>query len=150
MKINSILCPTDFSKSSDAAVVTASKLARRHGAKMHLVHVYEPIFADGYMEGMPMQPPPADLDSLRERLQAIRPPEVGDTIECHHELIFGFPGGSLVAYAATNEIDLIVMGTHGRSGPSRLLLGSVTEAVMRAASCPVLVVHDAPQNRSAA
>jgi nucleotide-binding universal stress UspA family protein len=148
MKVNSILCPIDFSKTSDAAVVSASKLARRYGAKLHLVHVYEPVFADGYMEGMPMQPPPADLDAIRARLEAIRPAG-GETIECHHELIFGFPGGSIVGYAASNDIDLIVMGTHGRSGPSRLLMGSVAEAVMRAASCPVLVVHDAPKNRLA-
>ena len=55
----------------------------------------------------------------------------------------GFPAGSLVGYAAAHDIDLIVIGTHGRSGASRWLLGSVAEAVVRAAACPVLTVHDA-------
>ena len=143
MKIKNILCPTDFSKSSEPAIEKASVLARRHGATLHFVHVYEPVFADGYMEGMPMEPEPADLESIRTRLAVVQP--TGDNaVSCRHELIFGFAGGSIVGYAATNKVDLIVMGTHGRSGPSRLLMGSVAEAVMRAASCPVLVVHESP------
>jgi nucleotide-binding universal stress UspA family protein len=89
---------------------------------------------------MPVQPAPADLEPLRERVEAIRPAGDGD-LEYDHDLIFGFPGGSIVGYAASNHIDLIVMGTHGRSGASRLLMGSVAEAVVRSAGCPVLTVH---------
>ena len=141
MKIKNILCPVDFSELSDAAIVHAGALARRYGATLHFVFVYEPIFADGDMVGVPMHPAPADLEPLRERLQEIRPDD--ETVECCHELILGFPGSSLVAYAGTNDIDLIVIGTHGRTGARRLLMGSVAEAVVRGASCPVLVVHDA-------
>ena len=141
MKIEHILCPTDFSKTSDAAIEKATALARRHDATLHLIHVYEPVFADGYMEGMPTEPKPADLEAVRTHLEDLQPP--GDNaVKCRHELVFGFPGGSIVGYAKTNKVDLIVMGTHGRSGPSRLLMGSVAEAVMRAARCPVLVVHE--------
>jgi nucleotide-binding universal stress UspA family protein len=142
MKITNILCPVDFSKPSEAAIAHASALARRHGARLHFVYVYEPTFADGYMMGMPTQPPPADLEPLCGRLKALHPTG-DDDVECRHELIFGFPGASLIGYAATNDIDLIVMGTHGRTGPSRLLMGSVAEAVVRSASCPVLTVHEA-------
>ena len=147
MKINNIVCPVDFSTLSDAAIDHASTLARRHGAVLHFIHVYEPVFADGYIEGMPVQPPPADVESLRGQLQAIRP--TCETTGYHHELIFGFPGGSIVGYAQTHQADLIVMGTHGRSGPSRLIMGSVAETVMRAASCPVLVVHESKNSSPA-
>ena len=141
MKIENILCPVDFSKPSEAAIGHASAIARHHNAKLHFVYVYEPILATGDVMSMPVQPAPADLEPLRERVQAVRPIGDGD-IECHHDLIFGFPGGSIVGYATTNDIDLIVMGTHGRTGASRLLMGSVAEAVVRAASCPVLTVHE--------
>ena len=141
MKISNILCPVDFSKPSEAAIAHASAIAQHHDAKLHFVYVYEPILASGDVMSMPMQPAPADLENVRERLEAVRPCE-GREIACHHELIFGFPGGSIVGYAATNNIDLIVMGTHGRTGPSRLLMGSVAEAVVRSAGCPVLTVHE--------
>lgn len=146
MEIKNILCPVDFSQLSEVAIAHASALARRYGATLHFVYVYEPIFSDGDVMAMPLQPTPADLEPLRERLETIHAAtnDVGanDVGECRHELIFGFPGGSILGYAASNDIDLIVMGTHGRSGASRLLMGSVAEAVVRSAGCPVLTVHD--------
>ena len=142
MNIKHILCPIDFSKPSEAAIDHASAIARRYDAKLHFVYVYEPVFADGYINGMPMQVPPADIEPMRERLEQIRPVGEGNLDFCH-ELIFGFPAAALVGYAATKEIDLIVMGTHGRTGASRLLMGSVAEAITRAASCPVMTVHQA-------
>lgn len=151
MQISNILCPIDFSPLSDIALEHASALARQFDATLHFIHVYEPVFADGYMEGMsPAPPAPADLEPIKQRLESLCPSGKGDVqIECRHDLIFGFPAGSLVGYAAANDIDLIVMGTHGRSGASRLLLGSVAEAVVRAASCPVLTVHEQKAKASA-
>ena len=141
MNIANILCPIDFSEPSDAAIVHASALARRHGATLHFVYVYEPLFGDGDITGMPMQPAPADIDPLRERLEATRPKFEG--VEYCHKMLFGFPGGSIVGYAEAHDIDLVVLGTHGRTGASRLLLGSVAEAVVRSSKCPVLTVRDA-------
>ncbi len=140
MKITNILCPVDFSDASDAALLHASALARNYAAKLHFVYVYEPHFVDSDIAGMPMQPVAADLEPIRQRLEALRPSF--DGIPCCHKLLFGFPGGSLVAYATGHDIDLIVMSTHGRTGASRLLLGSVAEAVVRSAPCPVLTVRD--------
>ncbi len=140
MKIANILCPVDFSTTSREAIDHASTLARRHNADIHFVYVYEPVYVGGDTLGAPIQPAPPDIEPIRQQLQAVRPTGDGD-ITCHHELLFGFPGGALVGYAAAHNIDLIVMGTHGRSGVSRLLMGSVAEAVMRSATCPVLTVH---------
>lgn len=143
MNISHVLCPIDFSPLSDVALAHATALAKQFGATLHFVHVYEPVFADGYMEGMsPAPPAPADLQPINDRLESLCKTAADDQIECCHDLIFGFPAGSLVGYATTNDVDLIVMGTHGRSGASRLLLGSVAEAVVRAAHCPVLTVHE--------
>ena len=141
MNVKHILCPVDFTRPSEQAIERASALARQFGSKLHFIHVYEPVFADGYVDGMPMTVPPADLDPRRTQLESVQPTGDGD-LECCHELIVGFPAGSIVGYAAAKDIDLIVIGTHGRTGVSRWLLGSVAEAVVRAANCPVLTVHD--------
>ncbi len=148
MNIANILCPVDFSDSSDTALLHASALARNYHATLHFVYVYEPHFVDSDIAGMPTQPVAADLEPIRQRLEAIRPAFEG--IPCCHQLLFGFPGGSLVNYARGHDIDLIVMSTHGRTGASRLLLGSVAEAVVRSAPCPVLTVRDSKGLRAVA
>ncbi len=140
MKIDNILCPIDFSELSDSVTEQASIIARRHGGTLHFVHVYEPVFADGYMEGMVPLPVSPDFDGLRERLQEFKPTGLNET-PCCHELLVGFPASSLIHYAATNDIDLIVIGTANRSRLDRILMGSVAESVMKAAPCPVLTLH---------
>ena len=139
MKIENILCPVDFSEPSDAAVAYASALADRYEAKLHFVYVYEPVPVGGDLEGVPSYPQPADVEPLRERLEALQP--TSPKVDCCHELVLGFPGSSLLSYASSHKIDLIVMGTHGRTGATRLLMGSVAETVVRKAPCPVLTVH---------
>lgn len=149
MNIKNILCAVDFSVLSDAAVEHASSLARQLGATLHFVHVYEAAFAAPYVDGIPLPPPPSDLDTVREQLSTIRPKCDGE-IDCRHEVVVGYPASSLLAYAKAHDIDLIVMGTHGRTGARRLLMGSAAEAVVRSAQCPVLVVHDSHRAGAAA
>ena len=139
MNIKNILCAVDLSSLSDTANAHASALAKRYGATVHYVYVYEPVFADGYIDGA-MSPPPIDVKALRERLEQLKP--TCDEVQVQHELMVGFAAASLVSYANTHEIDLIVISTHGRTGASRFLLGSVAESVARAATCPVLTVHE--------
>ncbi len=135
MNVERILCPIDFSAGSEAALAYASTLAKESGAELHLVYVYEETIA--YTEGLGSYVPPADLEPDKERLKNTRPTT---DVPCRHEFIIGHPADALVDYATNNHIDLIVMGTHGRTGLSRLLMGSVAEAIVRRAPCPVLTM----------
>ena len=85
-----------------------------------------------------MPPPTIDLEPLRERLQQLRPEDQKVLVE--HLLVQGGAAEEILQVAQERKCDLIVMGTHGRTGLGRLLMGSVAEQVVRKASCPVLTV----------
>jgi nucleotide-binding universal stress UspA family protein len=137
MNIKNILCPVDFSTYSDAALAYASSLAKDSEAKLHIVFVYEEPFA--YTDGFGGFVPPADLDQEQEILRTVKPSIEG--VPFCQEFIVGIPTDSLVNYAKEHDIDLIVMGTHGRTGLTRLLMGSVAEIVVRRAPCPVVTIR---------
>lgn len=135
MQVNKILFPTDFSHTGDAALEFAASMARDSDATLLIVHVEEPTVAYGGGEMYYGVSEPASED-LKTMLRAVAPrdPEVS----CEHHLIVGDPAAGLVRFAESEGVDLIVMGTHGRTGLSRLIMGSVAEAVVRKAPCPVL------------
>jgi nucleotide-binding universal stress UspA family protein len=135
MDIKKILFPTDFSHTGDAALAMAASLARDSGAKLLIAHVEEPPVAYGGGEMYYGMPDPA-TDDLRRMLNEITPPDA--TVECEHRLVTGDPAAAIARLAEAEDVDLIVMGTHGRTGLTRLLMGSVAEAVVRRAKCPVL------------
>jgi universal stress protein A len=135
MKAHKILFPTDFSHCGDAALKMATSLARDAGAKLLIVHVEEPPVAYGGGEMYYGVPEPASED-LRHMLEAVVPTDPGVPYE--HRLITGDPSTAIARLAEEEQVDLIVMGTHGRTGLTRLLMGSVAEAVVRRAPCPVL------------
>lgn len=119
-----ILLATDFSEPSRAAARVAVEYARRFGARLHLLHVVSPTTDPA---------PRPTLEHLAE--------ELGREVPVVTAVVSGLPvAEEIVRYARTHRIDLIVVGTHGRTGPSRLLLGSVAERVVRTAPCPVLAV----------
>ena len=136
MKIKRILCPIDFSEYSDAAIKYAAMLAKDGDAELHLIYVYEEPFAYTDEDMSPV--PPADLHIDRERLESIQPPTAD--VRLQREFLVGHAPDMIVAYAQEHDVDLIVMATHGRTGLGRLLMGSVTEAVLRRAPCPTLTV----------
>ena len=137
MKVRNILCPVDFSDSCKTALSFASALAREHDAELHIVYSYEEPFA--YTEGaFPGYVPPADLAPDHTALNAMLPEGTG--IRFRHNFLFGAPARTLLNYAKEHDVDIIVMGTHGRTGLSRLLMGSVAEEVVRRADCPVVTV----------
>ena len=140
MNIKSILFPTDFSHTGDNALAMAESLARDSGAKIFIVHVEEPpmAYGGGEMYYGIMEP---DLAQLREMLSQVKPKDESIAFEQH--LLSGEPADGIARFAADNDIDLIVMGTHGRTGLVRLLMGSVAEAVVRKAKCAVLTVKPA-------
>ncbi len=143
MDLKKILVPIDFSKFSDSALEFAESLARESNAMLHIVHVKEPFHiyeADARYGDLA---PYADLDNLKNALERIRPED--RSIECHHWLVTGAAIQGIVDLAARESIDLIVIGTHGRTGVMRVLMGSVAEGVLRKAPCPVLTVkHHEP------
>ena len=144
MKANKILFPTDFSHTGDAALGLATALARDTGATLVIVHVEEPPMAYGGGELYYGVPEPATED-LRKMLHEIKPadPEVPH----EHRLITGEPASAVVHLAEEEGVDMIVLGTHGRTGLSRLLMGSVAEAIVRRAKCPVLT-YKQPANKA--
>jgi nucleotide-binding universal stress UspA family protein len=144
--IKTILFPTDFSPHSELAFNMACSLARDYGARLVVAHVAEPplLYAG---EGVVFPPPENWIQSAEERLAAIHAPDEGIAFERH--LIQGDPIDEILALAKEVKPDLIVMGTHGRRGFGRLLIGSVAEAVLRKAPCPVLTVK-MPQASAAA
>jgi len=133
-RMTTILHPTDFSQRADLAFQLACSLAQDHDAKLIVVHIVDASNQAG-----------ADVSDdglMGEKLAELceRYPHV------HIELrmVHGDPATEIVHVAREAGSDMIVMGTHGRSGLGRLLLGSIAEEVLRRADCPVLTVKDVP------
>jgi universal stress protein A len=140
LPIKTILCPADFSEPSRQAYRAACVTARRYSARIVVVHVLpQPIRA--YREFGPRK-----LDwefaerEVCESLRAIYPPH--RRIDVEYRVCRGPAAAEILVLARTQMADLIVMGTHGRTGIRRLLLGSVAETVLRRAPCPVLTVRE--------
>ena len=126
MHVKKILYPTDFSSYSNQAYLHAVALAEIHGASLTIVYVYTPNVEGG------------DRRHWRNQLEQIRP--ANPRIPVHHVFLEGDPAAEIVRYARDACMDLVVMGTHGRTGVDRLLMGSVAEQVLRGAPCSVMVV----------
>ena len=127
--INKILLPIDFSVPSDRAAGYAAALARSLGASIHLVHVLEDVSQATRYE-----------DS-RAKLLALTASLAPAAARTSVEVRSGRPAAAIIDAAIDYGCDLIVMATHGRSGVSHLVLGSVAEEVIRHARCPVLAVR---------
>lgn len=135
MKAKRIVCPVDFSDSSEAALDLASKLARENGAKLLIVHVEEnaALAHPGMFGGLPPVTWPQ-----RQRLNEVLPTATEVLFE--QDMLIGDPATEIVEFADKKDADLIVMGTHGNSGMLRMLLGSVAEGVVRKSKVPVLTL----------
>ena len=145
---NRILVPTDFSPPSDAALEYARAVAARFGASLHLLHIVEDPYRSAYAAEVYVP----EVEGLRDDLIAdaivklknrLRSPDVAN-LHATTDAVIGRPAWSIVEYAGAHDIDLIIMGTHGRGGMSHLLTGSVAERVVRTAPCPVLTVRQTP------
>ncbi len=144
IEIKRILCPIDFSDHSRNALDHAVAIARWYGSTITLLHVCTAIPVAAYAPGTLILPSavltPADRDELRASMRRLADDEgVGD-LPVQIEIIEGNTVGEILLTAERLQSDLLVMGTHGRSGFERLVLGSVTEKVLRKATCPVLSV----------
>ena len=142
--IRDILVARDFSPSSERALTHALDLAERADAALHMLAI-KVLRRDPFAEA---ERPTTPLDKLREWFKERSRKTVTDrgfdpgSVRIHHALMQEeAPGPAIVKYADENEVDLIALGTHGRRGLRRMLLGSVTEEVLRTAPCPVLVTR---------
>jgi nucleotide-binding universal stress UspA family protein len=138
LPIHTILHPTDFSERSQCALRLAAALARDYGARLIVLHVTAPPVAV-YGEVAVLPAGDEDNTRLEGELRQIRVPDRNVRLE--HQLQTGDPVTEILAVAESASADLIVMGTHGRTGLARLLMGSVAEHVLRQARCPVLTVR---------
>lgn len=140
MQCEHILVPTDFSTGSEYALTAATGLARQFQARLTLIHVAHA--ADEFEMFRRMVEPAwqREMEARRKRVEEAAVPV--DTI-----MTRGVAAQTIVDAARGKGVDLIVMGTHGRTGLRHMLIGSVAERVVRLAPCPVMVVPDRPDTR---
>lgn len=145
LEIRKILAPTDFSDHSRAAVRYACGLAERLGADLHLLHVLPDVVpASPDLMVAPSFPPEyyrESEDQSREALRNLVDPTWGTPASIEVAVRWGDAVDGVVAHAGEQAFDLIVIATHGRTGLSHVLLGSVAERIVREAPCPVLTIR---------
>ncbi len=140
--LNSILVAFDFSDTSMHALTYGKNLAHAFGGRLHVIHVADVIStsaAQFYPAG-PTEPEAKATQLALNQLHDVLSAEGASTAFAEVR-VSPSPAQAIVDYAKETHADVIVVGTHGRSGVSRLLMGSVAETVVRTAPCPVLVVR---------
>lgn len=146
LPIKTILHPTDFSAESESAFRLACDLASDYGASLVIMHVVSAPALPG--DGVIMPNVTECQGELRRKLRDLEVPDKG--VEVVRHLEEGNPATEILQMGLLCKADLIVMGTHGRSGLKRLMMGSVTEQVLRRSRCPVLTVAAAMAPRAPA
>jgi nucleotide-binding universal stress UspA family protein len=138
MSASTILVATDFSDTSRFAVDYATTQAKMSGAKVLIVHALSgpsPEQGEGMLHS---SVDPEDRETAERQLEAIVSGMEG--VHSEHRLVSGEPAKEIIRLAKDEGVELIVMGTHGRTGLIRALMGSVAEQVVRNATCPVVTV----------
>ena len=147
IKLKKILYPTDFSDSSLEALPYALSFARDYKAKLVLMHVVnEAIFSEGLSLARAIAPEALGqemADEADRRLKMLIPADQRAGLDVEMVILHGMPFLEVIRYAKANDVDLIVIGTHGRSGMDHIIFGSTAEKVVRKAPCPVLSVKPA-------
>jgi len=153
--ITRILVPVDFSVHADRALAYATTLAARVGATLAFLHVVEDPIATGAWSSEIYVPNQQELweqllESARQRVEQLRVAAGANGVATEATVLVGQPARTIVEQARTGGFDLVVMATHGRTGFSHLLMGSVAEQVVRRATCPVLTIRGDGQHGEAA
>jgi nucleotide-binding universal stress UspA family protein len=144
MKMRRILHPSDFSSASRAAFARAVAMARADGAELLLVHVMTPVIPpmDGYISPKLYDDMQRSMEAhARKQLDKLVAKAKASRIRVRGVLLEGTPADRIVRAARSHHADVIVIGTHGRTGLARVFLGSVAERVVGTAPCPVLTVR---------
>jgi len=152
-QLKKILLPTDFSGCANYALPYAAAIARAANARIICVHVVEPVVpAVGYT-GLADPMPMADISEQLEDSAERQLPKLAECEECsglnvEEVIVHGDAAAEIVRVASEEEVDLIVISSHGRTGLGRMIFGSTAESVVRHASCPVLVVKPPQEEES--
>ena len=143
LKIERILCPVDFSEFSETAYDYAHSLARHYEATLHVLHVVRSIALDpGLMASSIIENVYThQAADAKSKIAKFAEKQAGDPVRSEITVQLGFAAASILSFAKERDTDLIVMGTHGRRGLDRLVMGSTTEQVLRKAHCPVLAIR---------
>jgi len=135
-----VLAPLDFSDPSMKSLDAAVELAKTYGGKVLIAYVAEPapfspelvVSAEGYEQKV--------TEKAAKRLEEICKTHIANGVETTYKICFGHPYDEIINLAKSENVDLIVMATHGHSGIRHMLIGSTTEKVVRASTCPVLTM----------
>jgi len=145
ISLKRILVPTDFSVTSEVALNYARAFTEAHGASLHLLHVLaDPLVYPATMEWYPIPDTNFRQDmekGARDRLESLVSSEDREKLHAVLSVRWGSPFLEIIRYAKTENVDLIVMGSHGLGPLGHMLMGSVAEKVVRKAPCPVLTVR---------
>jgi nucleotide-binding universal stress UspA family protein len=167
MKIQKILVPVDYSEDSQRALQGGASLAEKYGAKLLLLHVIPNAVDEVYSGGTELRSPTLSyyetmapgvwakhpiiidrVDTAHTELRDLADKHLKDATPVQIKVAVGKPIEEILHVAREEQVDLIVMGTHGRTGVRHLVLGSVAEAVSRQAPCPVLTVRLGRETRA--
>lgn len=141
-----ILCPIDHSDCSKEALKYAVTFAMKDEAKLYLLHIIDIRSFNDSLVAMSHQIPDEEtLEQLRIKLLDCIPEEIRDDMNVEAIVVQGIPFAEIISTAREKDIDMIVIGSHGRTGISHMMLGSVSEKVVRKAPCPVLTVRQRDQ-----
>ena len=143
IKLKKILCPIDFSACSTYALTYAIDLSLKDHASLYLIHVMETYMGDigDILKQINLLLDDKQTDSLKMRLINLIPDEIQTNISIDTLVVKGVPFVEIIKAAKGNQADLIVMGTHGKTGLDHILIGSVAERVIQRSPCPVLSIR---------
>jgi len=143
IKLKKILCPIDFSACSTYALNYAIDLSLKDQASLYLIHVIETYMGDigDILKQIDLLLDDKQTDNLKMRLINLIPDEIQTNISIDTLVVKGVPFVEIIKAAKGNQADLIVMGTHGKTGLDHILIGSVAERVIQRSPCPVLSIR---------
>lgn len=142
INLKKILCPIDHSDGSKEALKYAVSFAMKNEAKLYLLHVIDIRSFDESIDTMAAQIPNDEtIKQLKTKLLECIPEEIRSDLQIEALVVQGIPFAEIISIAKKNKVDMIVMGTHGRTGLAHIMIGSVSEKVVRKAHCPVLTVR---------
>jgi nucleotide-binding universal stress UspA family protein len=142
ISLKKILCPIDHSDCSKEALKYAVSFAMKDEAKLYLLHVIDIRSFDENLDTMNRQMPDNEtMKQLKTKLFECVPEEIRKDMQVEALVVQGIPFAEIISIAKKNKVDMIVMGTHGRTGLAHIMIGSVSEKVVRKAHCPVLTVR---------
>ncbi len=142
INLKKILCPIDHSDGSKEALKYAVSFAMKNEAKLYLLHIIDIRSFDESIDTMAAQIPNDEtIKQLKTKLLECIPEEIRSDMQLEALVVQGIPFAEIISIAKTNKVDMIVMGTHGRTGLAHIMIGSVSEKVVRKAHCPVLTVR---------